>query len=315
MLNHLVGRSSLLNDTIGRHNNRIVILLNNTGGLSLFELNIIVKETVNQLQTRKLCVERIYLGCFMTSFSMSGVSLSAMAVDDRILQLLDSPSASSAWTQLLNTPKVLNRSVILQNPIPSPKDETPDYETIDGLKFGRELFVRAIELSCKALISSEKHLNELDTELGDGDCGSTLSGASKLLLKLITEKQLKPSFFQLSHFCEANMGGTSGAIYSLMFTAASQAIRANVKRIDRSYDYIDLWRDVIKYSLQTITQYSFAKPGDRSMLESTASMSANVGRASYVNKASIARPDPGAIAVSIWIDSIAQAFNEFANRK
>jgi hypothetical protein len=49
--------------------------------------------------------------------------------------------------------------------------------------------------------------------------------------------------------------------------------------------------------------------------ESTASMTANVGRASYVNKASIKRPDPGAVGVSVWIDSIAQAFNEFVNRK
>ncbi|CAG2160448.1 unnamed protein product [Oppiella nova] len=324
MANHLVGPTALLKDVISKRNNKIVVLLNNTGGLSQFELNIVAKEAVNQFQALNLSVERIYTGAFMTSFSMSGISMTAMAVDQKILELLDRPSASSSWSQLIDTPKVVNRSAILENSKLGPKDATLDYEAIDGLTFGRELFLRAIELSCNALISSEKHLNELDTEL---------------------EKKLKPSFLQLSQLCETHMGGTSGAIYSLLFTAASKAIVTNSKRIGNSYDYIDLWRDVLKSSLQTITQYSSAKPGDRSMLdslhsayealvgcdhsvpfheiaklvadsakrgaESTASMTANVGRASYVNKASIKRPDPGAVGVSVWIDSIAQAFNEF----
>jgi hypothetical protein len=39
-------------------------------------------------------------------------------------------------------------------------------------------------------------------------------------------------------------------------------------------------------------------------------MKANVGRASYVNLIPITKPDPGAVAVSIWIESIARAFQE-----
>jgi len=63
------------------------------------------------------------------------------------------------------------------------------------------------------------------------------------------------------------MGGTSGAIYGLMLTAASQAIRNFRDRINHSsYDFIDFWADVLKYSMDTITRYSSAQPGDRSML-------------------------------------------------
>ena len=63
------------------------------------------------------------------------------------------------------------------------------------------------------------------------------------------------------------MGGTSGAIYSLMLTAASQAIIKFWPKVNgKSYDKINLWTDVLQYSLETISRYSSAKPGDRTML-------------------------------------------------
>ncbi|CAG2113852.1 unnamed protein product [Medioppia subpectinata] len=349
MLEQLVGRKSLLNDSIHRHNNRVAIIINNTGGLSIFELNIIAKETAHQLRDRNIRVERLYVGSFMTSFSMAGVSLSALAVDDRLLELLDRPSVSSAWTQALNAPQIVNPCAELADRALSQSTETTDYDAIDGLPFGRQLFVRAVQLSCERLITSENinHLNDLDTDVGDGDCGSTLSNAANHFLAIIQTQQLKPSFFQMSHMCEYNMGGASGALYSLLFTAASQAIRSNVRKIDQSYDCINLWKDVLKYCLQTITQYSSAKPGDRSMLDplysayqilgkcdhtlkyheiaklvaqgakdgadSTASMVANVGRASY--SPSVRKPDAGAVGVAIWMDAIAEAFRECYGNK
>lgn len=151
MLNHLVGQSSILSQAIARHNNKVVILINNTGGLSQFELNIVVKEVITQLEALDISVERIYLGSFMTSFSMSGVSISAMAVDSPTLRILDDSASSSAWTQIAGEPKAPNRDVFLVSDQRS-SDEEPDYDSIDGLRFGRELFIRSIELSCKALV-------------------------------------------------------------------------------------------------------------------------------------------------------------------
>ena len=76
-----------------------------------------------------------------------------------------------------------------------------------------------------------------------------------------------PSFFQLSHIIQDKMGGTSGAIYSLMMTAASQAVKKYRPKVGHnSYDFIDFWTDVLKYCLDTISRYSSAKPGDRTML-------------------------------------------------
>lgn len=82
-----------------------------------------------------------------------------------------------------------------------------------------------------------------------------------------SEGRLKPSFFQLSHVIQDNMGGTSGAIYSLMLTAASQAVQKLAPKMNgKSYDAINLWSDVLQYSIETVSRYSSAKPGDRTML-------------------------------------------------
>ena len=153
MIRNLVGQSSVLSEPIARYNNRIVVVINNTGGLSQFELNIVIKEVITQLQALGLLIERIYLGSFMTSFSMSGVSISAMAVDSDILRLLDDRANSSAWTQIPSEPKAVNSSVHLVTD-KQESEEKLDYDSIDGLKFGRELFVRSVELSCKALVIS-----------------------------------------------------------------------------------------------------------------------------------------------------------------
>lgn len=131
MLNHLIGETSLLYEPLKKFDQKLVVLVNNLGGLSQFEFNIIIKETVSQLEELNFIIERIYSGTFMTSFGMSGVSITIMAANDTILELLDRPSSSSVWQQLLNVPKILNRSVILDK-TDSIKEETDiNYQSID----------------------------------------------------------------------------------------------------------------------------------------------------------------------------------------
>ncbi len=89
----------------------------------------------------------------MTSFDMSGISITVMAVNKRTLQLLDAPSSSSVWNQLQNKPKIVNKDIFLTKSNPTQNGKTFEYEAIDGLKFGRHLFLRSIELSCEALVS------------------------------------------------------------------------------------------------------------------------------------------------------------------
>lgn len=63
------------------------------------------------------------------------------------------------------------------------------------------------------------------------------------------------------------MCGTSGAIYCLMFTSASSYLHKVLLTANfHSMNYVEIWTELLKHCMDTITKYSFAEPGDRSML-------------------------------------------------
>ncbi|KAG0694681.1 Triokinase/FMN cyclase [Chionoecetes opilio] len=70
----------------------------------------------------------------------------------------------------------------------------------------------------------EQGLNALDAECGDGDCGSTfLQGLAGVSKQLSTFPLSQPGqvLSVLGEVADTNMGGSSGGIYSIFFTAAA----------------------------------------------------------------------------------------------
>lgn len=93
----------------------VILLVNNYGGTSSLELNVIVKETVDYICTKLpyLQLERVLSGSFVTSLNMLGFSLSLVRVvkkvdhtdDDNvdILKLLDYPVQVPGWPSIFAT--------------------------------------------------------------------------------------------------------------------------------------------------------------------------------------------------------------------
>lgn len=83
---------------------------------------------------------------------------------------------------------------------------------------------KAVEFSCEALKSCEDQLNKMDSGAGDGDCGTTLKrGATALQNKIKSNpiSSLGQLFHMISKIAEEDMGGSAGAMYSILFTTAS----------------------------------------------------------------------------------------------
>jgi dihydroxyacetone kinase len=79
---------------------RVVLLVNNLGATALVELNLVVKEAVEALLEKKSSIklERVYVGCFVTSLNMPGFSLSLLKIqDDKQLSLLDEKVHVTGW--------------------------------------------------------------------------------------------------------------------------------------------------------------------------------------------------------------------------
>lgn len=68
-------------------------------------------------------------------------------------------------------------------------------------------------------------------------------------------------FMELSYIAEEKMGGTSGALYSLMFTLAGKEL-ANCD----NENWPQLWHNAWKTAINGIMKYSKARIGDKTMV-------------------------------------------------
>lgn len=67
---------------------------------------------------------------------------------------------------------------------------------------------------------------------------------------------------QLAHAAEKQMGGTSGALYCLLFTSGA----TELKSADEGETWLHIWARVLRSCLKCLMKYGKAKPGDRSMV-------------------------------------------------
>jgi dihydroxyacetone kinase len=75
----------------------------------------------------------------------------------------------------------------------------------------------------------ETHLNALDAKVGDGDTGSTFAAGAREIAALLQRQQLPlndlPTLFALiGERLTVVMGGSSGVLMSIFFTAAGQKL-------------------------------------------------------------------------------------------
>ncbi|MFC1234734.1 dihydroxyacetone kinase subunit DhaK [Vibrio sp. F74] len=281
------------------------ILLNNLGGLSPIEMNIVAKEVMESELGQQASF--IVSGSLMTAIDMKGFSISTIQLNDEITKALTAEVETGAWPGAIarrTVPVTKCENLIVKKAFePSHDEETA-------------LVLRKV---CQSIIDIEAELNHLDSIVGDGDTGSTFSaGARKVLAQLKANAlplQDKSKLLTTIADCLTSvMGGSSGVLLSIMFTAAG-----------RDFELNGSLPKALQAGLDQMMAYGGAKPGDRTMIdalhpaleawvengftasieaakvgaESTVAMtSAKAGRSSYLNSDSLSgTKDPGAFAV------------------
>eukprot|EP00919_Chromeraceae_sp_WS-2016_P009413 GHVR01022093.1.p1 GENE.GHVR01022093.1~~GHVR01022093.1.p1 ORF type:complete len:390 (-),score=148.77 GHVR01022093.1:1007-2176(-) len=96
MLNHMTDSSSDTHMNIPKGED-IAVIVNNLGGSSNLEMNIVTKETLDWFNDRGVCVKRVYVGTLMTSLDMRGVSISVLLLNTQRLKLLDTHTDAHHW--------------------------------------------------------------------------------------------------------------------------------------------------------------------------------------------------------------------------
>ena len=299
---------------IGDEDN-LLLMVNNLGGLSVLELTLATQEI---LQTP--LADRISFiqgpGTLVSALDMKGLSLTVLPLNDQLLTALDAPVSVAGWL-----PVNAYQSMQWQA-----AEALPDVEL--AKPSDNDSVAKVVKSACQALIDNEDALNKLDSQVGDGDTGSTLATGAHYVLTALQDKKLPlnepEALLQwLGEKITTPMGGSGGVLLSLLFSAAAA-----------SYSESNNLGDSLLAGLQKMKDYGGAEQGDRTMIdalqpafealaagkawaevskaasagaESTKEMEqAKAGRSSYLNAESLkGHMDPGACAVSKVFEQIA----------
>lgn len=326
---------------------KVCVLVGNLGSLTPIECFIIANVTQAQLEKRKIKIERMYVGTVMSSLDMKGFQISVLNVNlkESWLRYLDSPTTAYGWPGTCYSYAVhkpvdyTNKSISFLEAEEQQKGDQSNIQVqqkMDGpiLKESEsKVFKIAVTAACEAIKANAEKLNELDAGCGDGDCGTTMAFFADAILAqkdALPWKYAGSCFLNFSRIAEAEMGGTSGAVYSLLFAGAA-------KGISRS------WQEAWLSALKTLYEHSPARVGHRTLIDAlapacdefcscigtgqsgwkvclkqaiaaantgcqnTASMKPKVGRAAYTAPNMLRNFDAGAFAVTILLQAIYQA--------
>jgi dihydroxyacetone kinase len=294
---------------VGEH--RYAVLINDLGAVPPIEMSVIAHELL-----ASPLADRIELvvgpAPMMTSLDMNGFSLSLLRLDDTRREALQGSVDVLAWPGVVEPCAVESRPSPLRARTPASPSSDPRVE-------------RALAALLDRVIAMQSELDDLDGRVGDGDTGTTLANAARAIReRFATLPFASPSALldELAVLLAERVGGSSGVLFSIGCTAASQACAHR-----RS------WVEALSEGAARISEYGGAKLGDRTMLdallpglealletgdlraaadagragaEGTAQIPrAKAGRAAYLSTHSLVGvPDPGAIAIAGMFEAL-----------
>jgi dihydroxyacetone kinase len=311
---------------------RVVLMVNNLGATPTMELAIVARRATIVLEARGLTVERAYLGTFLSSLEMAGISLSVLPVDEQRLARLDAPTDAPAWPNAAARPRTAAPSlspVPVAAPVLPPPPQTP---------LGKAL-AASIQAATSALIAEAARLTQMDQVVGDGDLGISLERGARAVRAALASYPLDDppaTLHALGVTLQRALGGTSGPLYAVFFVRAGAALRRG-KPTDPA-----TWADGFREGCVGVSEVGGAARGDRTMLDAllpgaeafavavrsgrpvaealrvaataaaegareTAALRPRLGRSSYLGDRALGHPDPGAEAVAVWLTALVPA--------
>ncbi|VUC24703.1 unnamed protein product [Clonostachys rosea] len=328
----------------------VMLCINNYGGLSPLELGALTDEVQAQLaSTYNIKPSRTLVGTFETSlnapgFSVSLINLSNVAKEcsistDELLKLYDSSTTAVSWPNLARPGADAARTVSADSAANTAEEEEAETASIvvDG-----KVLEGAVRKSCETAILAEPKLTEWDMVMGDGDCGEAVKGLCESLIKNLDKGSASNgkvlSFLTSTTESVDDMGGTLGAIFGILLSAFTSALRAEyAKEAPGTAPSSKLYATALANAVESLKSHTPAREGDRTVMdvlipftnafakdgnfgaavkvaadkaEATRYLKPRLGRASYVGEASGQElPDPGAWALYEILLGFAQGLN------
>ncbi len=288
------------------------LLINNLGAVPPLEMGVVTNAVLSLPLASRI---RLVIGPapLMTALNMNGFSLSLIKLDPGREAALCAEVTPRAWV----SPVARKPITILPRPASAIAEAPP--ASADA---GTESTIRTV---CTTLVALEADLNRLDARAGDGDTGSTAAAGARSIesrLATLPLADLAATFGVIGATLGTSMGGSSGVLLSIFFTAAGQALGKGAPA-----------DEALLAGLDRMTFYGGAKPGDRTMIDAldpalralasgsladaakaartgadaTKRMTkAKAGRAAYIGERDLdSVADPGAEAIAAVFEALA----------
>ena len=296
---------------------RLAVMINNLGGVSIAEMAILTRELAHTpLQQRIDWL--IGPASLVTALDMKGFSLTAIVLEESIEKALLSAVETAGW----QTPVQPREISVMPSSLRSTRVEFEPSEN--------SVVADYVERVTGTLSDLEADLNALDAKVGDGDTGSTFAAGARDIADLLQRRQLPLANLAtllalIGERLTVVMGGSSGVLMSIFFTAAGQKLEQGASVAE-----------ALNAGLAQMKFYGGADEGDRTMIDALQpalaalaaepenlqaafaaaqagadrtlhASKANAGRASYLNSDSLrGNMDPGAHAVAMVFKALAQ---------
>ncbi|WP_346806533.1 dihydroxyacetone kinase subunit DhaK [Enterobacter chuandaensis] len=294
---------------------RFAVLINNLGGVSALEMALLTKELAHSALKENIAY-LIGPAPLVSALDMKGFSLTLLKLNDLFEKALHEEVETLGW----------------QKPVAfAPLRTVPQSAIHDSVEYtasDNPQVKESVSRVTKTLIQLENRLNALDAKVGDGDTGSTFAQGARDIARRLEESTLPLNdvsklLLLVGERLATVMGGSSGVLMSIFFTAAGQKLQDGQPL-----------PDALLSGLAQMKQYGGADLGDRTLIdalqpalealqkgdlqsaaqaaqqgaEATAKMAkAGAGRSSYVNKENLdGVMDPGAVAVAEVFNILAQ---------
>lgn len=180
-----------------------------------------------------------------------------------------------------------------------------------------------IELYGEKVTENKEHLNQLDSDIGDGDHGSNLTRGAAAVKEKVSESEyenLSDFFKDIGMTLVSKVGGASGPLYGSAFISmAKQAkesddlavlLEAGLDGIQKrgkaeagEKTMVDEWIPVV----EALKENNLTNKVIEDNLQKTKDMKATKGRASYLGDRSIGHIDPGAQSSAYLFESLLEA--------
>ncbi|MGX5466220.1 dihydroxyacetone kinase subunit DhaK [Bacillus toyonensis] len=271
--------NDLIKDLGVKDGEEIALLVNGFGGTPLQELYLFNNAVTRELAARNIKINRVFVGNYMTSIDMAGMSLTVMKLDDELKTLLskecntpafkvDGPVESVEYVNVLEEAEEKEVSFEIET--------AEEHAVIKDNIITLNNMIYLVDKMSDIIIKNEVPFCELDTHAGDGDFGMSVAKGFKQLKRewhsIVEQENVTIGSFLdgCSMIIMEHCGGASGPIWGGAFRAASKA--AGEKRELTVKEFAEMLQAALQ-GIQSIGERSFGRGavvGDKTLVDALA---------------------------------------------